>query len=153
MSLIEERLTELGIRLPPVQPPVANYVQHVLSGSLLFVSGQGPLTESGQQCRGKVGLEVSTEVAYQHARLAGIQLLAVASAALGNLDRVQRVVKVLGLINATPDFVQHPAVINGCSDLLVQVFGARGRHARSAIGVGGLPDGITVEIEAIFDVD
>lgn len=147
---IESRLASLGIVLPPISIPQANYVPFVISGSFLYLSGQGPKTPEGTWLCGKVGDDVSVETAYQHARLTGISLLAAASAALGSLDRVERVVKLLGLVNASPKFAEHPKVINGCSDLLVEVFGEAGRHARSAIGVGSLPGGITVEIEAIM---
>jgi len=147
---IESKLASLGIVLPPISLPQANYVPFVISGNLLYLSGQGPKTSEGTWLCGKVGDDVSVETAYQHARQTGISLLATANAALGSLDRVERVVKLLGLVNATPQFTEHPKVINGCSDLLVEVFGDAGRHARSAIGVGSLPMGITVEIEAIL---
>jgi enamine deaminase RidA (YjgF/YER057c/UK114 family) len=148
----EQRLIELGITLPPLPAPVANYVPSVLAGDLLFLSGQGPRLASGQFAQGKVGSDVTVDQAYQHARLIGVQLLAAAQHALGTLDRVRRVVKVLGMVNGTPDFREQPKVINGCSDLFVEVFGEAGRHARSAVGMGSLPNNITVEIEAIFQV-
>jgi enamine deaminase RidA (YjgF/YER057c/UK114 family) len=119
---------------------------------MLYLSGQGPRIKPGEYAHGKVGLDVSTEDAYRHARLVGIQLLAAARDALGTLDRVRQIVKVLGMVNGIPDFAEHPQVINGCSDLFVEVFGDCGRHARSAVGMGSLPNGITVEIEAIFHV-
>ncbi len=150
---IEEKLSALGIVLPEVPRPMANYVPAVRSGNLLFLSGQGPRFESNQFKTGVVGDAVTLEEAYQHARLVGIQLLAAAKGALdGDLSRVRRVVKLLGLVNSTPTFGKQPQVINGCSDLLVEVFGDSGRHARSAIGAH-LPNNITVEIEAIFEVD
>jgi enamine deaminase RidA (YjgF/YER057c/UK114 family) len=148
---IETRLQSLNIVLPPTPVPLANYVPWVISGHLLFLSGQGPKTAEGPWLCGKVGADVSVADAYQHARLTGIRLLSVAHAALGSLDRVQRVVKLLGFVNSTPDFSDHPKVINGCSDLLVEVFGDAGRHARSAVGVNSLPEDITVEIEAILE--
>lgn len=152
-NTIDQRLSELGIELPDTPSPMANYVPFVQTGNLLYLSGQGPRYENNQFHTGKVGREVTAEDAYQHARLVGIQLLAAARAALnGDLSRVKRVVKLLGLVNGTPEFEKHPQVINGCSDLFVQVFGDRGRHARSAVGAGGLPNNITVEIEAIFEV-
>jgi enamine deaminase RidA (YjgF/YER057c/UK114 family) len=150
---IETRLRELGIALPPVPKPVANYVPYILAGDMLYLSGQGPRIKTDEYARGKVGSDVSTEEAYQHARVVGIQLLAAAHNALGSLDRVRKIVKVLGMVNGVPEFVQHPQVINGCSDLFVEVFGDRGRHARSAVGMGSLPNQITVEIEAIFQID
>lgn len=146
------RLSELGITLPPVPQPAGNYVHAVQTGNLLFLSGKGPFTPGGQTPTGKVGREVSKEEAYQHARSVGLVLIAVMKDALGDLERVSRVVKVLGMVNAMPEFGAHPAVINGCSDLFVEVFGDKGRHARSAVGLGGLPNGITVEIECIVEV-
>jgi enamine deaminase RidA (YjgF/YER057c/UK114 family) len=151
MTAIENRLAELGIVLPPIPQPVANYVLFVMSRRLLFLSGQGPKGKDGQWCRGCVGRDISYQRAYEHARLAGIRLLSVAKAALGNLDRVQRVVKVTGFVNAAPGFQKHPAVINGCSDLFVEVFGEKGRHARSAVGVSSLPADMTLEIEATVE--
>jgi enamine deaminase RidA (YjgF/YER057c/UK114 family) len=150
---IDERLKELGITLPDPPIPVANYVPFARTGNLLFLSGQGPRVGLKEFKTGKVGSEVTAEEAYDHARLVGIQLLAVARQALGDLGRVHRVVKLLGLVNGTPDFEKQPQVINGCSDLFVEVFGEAGRHARSAIGAGSLPGNITVEIEAILEVE
>jgi enamine deaminase RidA (YjgF/YER057c/UK114 family) len=149
---IEQRLAQLGIVLPAVPKPMANYVPSVLVNDLLYLSGQGPRLGSGEFAHGKVGTDVTTEEAYQHARMVGIQLLAAAKDALGDLGRVRRIVKLLGMVNAAPEFKQHPQVINGCSDLFVEVFGEQGRHARSAEGMGSLPNNITVEIEAIFQV-
>jgi enamine deaminase RidA (YjgF/YER057c/UK114 family) len=148
----EHRLRSLGIELPPMPTSVANYSPFVLSGNLLYISGQGPLSPEGEWQVGKVGENVSVDRAYQHARVVGTRLLAVAQAALGSLDRIQRVVKLLGFVNATPHFTDHPKVIDGCTDLLVEVLGTSGRPARSAIGVGSLPRNMTVEIEAIFEV-
>jgi enamine deaminase RidA (YjgF/YER057c/UK114 family) len=152
INAIEERLAQLGIVLPEVPSPMANYVPSVQVNDLLYLSGQGPRIGFREFAHGKVGTDVTTDEAYQHARLVGIQLLAAAKAALGDLGRVKRVVKLLGMVNAAPDFKQHPQVINGCSDLFVEVFGELGRHARSAVGMGSLPNNITVEIEAIFQV-
>lgn len=151
--LIEQRLAELNIVLPPVPPPGGNYVHAVRTGNLLFLAGKGPWNPDGTMPKGKVGREVTVEAAYQHARSVGLVLLAVLKQELGDLDRVKRIVKVLGMVNADPDFGQHFEVIDGCSDLLVEVFGERGRHARSAVGMGSLPRGITVEIEAIVEVE
>jgi enamine deaminase RidA (YjgF/YER057c/UK114 family) len=143
------RLAALGIELPPAPPPIANFVTHVIEGNMLYLSGQGPREADGFMHTGKVGAAVSAEKAYDDARLTGINLLAVMHDALGDLSRVKRVVKLLGMVNAAPDFGDHPQVINGCSDLFNAVFGEAGRHARSAVGFGSLPGNITVEIEAI----
>ena len=148
-----DRLAALGIVLPAAPSPIANFVTHVAEGKLLFLSGQGPTEANGTLHTGKVGADVSVEAAYEHARLTGINLIAVMQAALGDLGRVRRVVKLLGMVNATPDFADHPAVINGCSDLMNDVFGERGVHARSAVGFGSLPNQITVEIEAVVAFD
>lgn len=146
-----QRLQELGLVLPPAPQPIANFSTHVREGALVFLSGQGPTTANGMQHTGKVGADVSWEEAYAHARLVGLNLLAVMHDALGDLARVRQVVKLLGMVNATPDFGDHPRVINGCSDLLVAVFGpTQGKHARSAVGMGSLPGNITVEIEAVI---
>ncbi|AHG49773.1 YjgF family translation initiation inhibitor (plasmid) [Rhizobium leguminosarum bv. trifolii CB782] len=144
-----QRLAALGIELPPPPPPIANFVTHVVEGNMLYLSGQGPREADGFLHAGKVGADVGVEEAYRHARLTGINLLAVMHDALGDLSRVKRVVKLLGMVNAVPEFEDHPSVINGCSDLLIAVFGAAGEHARSAVGFGSLPGNITVEIEAI----
>jgi len=150
----EQRLRELKIDLGQVSSPVANYVNAVRTGNLLFLSGKGPRTDAdGKRPRGKVGREYTVEQAYQHARSVGIDLLAVMKAELGSLARVKRVVKVLGMVNSVPEFEDPPKVINGCSDLLVEVFGDRGRHARSAVGMAALPMGIPVEIECIVEVE
>ncbi len=149
----QDRLRDLGLALPTPATPVANYVPFVLDGSTLYISGQGPREADGSLRIGKVGENRTTAQAYDDARLTGLNLLAVANLALGDLGRVRRVVKVLGMVNATPEFGEHPQVINGCSDLLVAVFGDKGRHARSAVGMGSLPLGISVEIEAILSVD
>jgi enamine deaminase RidA (YjgF/YER057c/UK114 family) len=147
----ENRLRMLGLELPAVPTPAASYVNAVRAGTLLFLSGTVPILPSGEIPKGKVGQDVTADEAVQHARLVGLTLLAIMRHELGSLDRVRRIVKLLGMINATPDFVEHSRVINGCSDLFVEIFGEG--HARSAIGVGSLPFGITVEIEAIVEVD
>lgn len=149
---VEARLKQLGLVLPDVPSPVANYVPFRLAGNLLFLSGQGPRDEKGSMLTGKVGAEVTVEEAYRRARLIGLQLLSATQKALGSLDRVAAVLKVLGMVNAVPEFKDHPKVINGCSDLLVEVLGDAGRHARSAVGMGSLPNQISVEIEAILAV-
>jgi len=144
-----QRLASLGIELPPSPPPIANFVTHVVEGNILYLSGQGPRENDGYLHAGKVGGEVGVDEAYAHARLTGINLLAVMHDVLGDLSRVKRVVKLLGMVNAVPHFEDHPNVINGCSDLFIEVFGEAGQHARSAVGFGSLPGNITVEIEAI----
>jgi enamine deaminase RidA (YjgF/YER057c/UK114 family) len=149
---VEARLKQLGLVLPDVPSPVANYVPFRLAGNLLFLSGQGPRDEKGSMLTGKVGAEVTVEEAYRRARLIGLQLLSATHKALGSLDRVEAVLKVLGMVNAVPEFKDHPKVINGCSDLFVEVLGDAGRHARSAVGMGSLPNQISVEIEAILAV-
>jgi enamine deaminase RidA (YjgF/YER057c/UK114 family) len=150
----EQKLRELGIDLGQVSSPIANYVNAVRTGSLLFLAGKGPRPgKDGKRPVGKVGRDFTAEQAYAHARGVGIDLLAVMRAELGSLDKVKRVVKVLGMVNAAPDFQDHPKVINGCSDLFVEVLGERGKHARSAVGMGSLPMGIPVEIECIVEVE
>jgi enamine deaminase RidA (YjgF/YER057c/UK114 family) len=150
----ESRLKELGIDLGTVSQPVANYVNVVRTGNLLFLAGKGPRPGlDGKRPSGKVGRDYSVEQAYEHARSVGLDLLAVMRAELGSLERVRRVVKVFGMVNAVPEFHDHPRVINGCSDLFVEVLGDRGRHARSAVGMGSLPMGIPVEIEAVVEVE
>ena len=148
----EARLKKLGIELPPASAPVANYVNAVRTGNLLFLAGKGPAAVDGKRPSGKVGRDFTVEQAYQHARSTGLELLAAIRAELGSLDRVKRVVKLLGMVNAVPEFTDQPRVINGCSDLFVEVFGDAGRHARSAVGMGSLPLGIPVEIECIVEV-
>ena len=146
----EQRLASLGITLPPVPVPVANYVPWRFAGNLLYLSGQGPKRPDGSYRQGRLGRDITVEDAYREARQTGLQLLATARAALGSLDRIEAVIKLLGMVNAEPDFADHPKVINGCSDLFVEVLGEAGRHARSAVGMGSLPNRMAVEIEAIF---
>ena len=152
VSAPEARLASLGLALPPVPAPVGNFDLGSIDGTTLYLSGQGPLLENGTLARGKVGLDVSTEEAVHHAMRTGLVLISAMKELLGSLDHVVRIHKVLGMVNGTPDFADHPKVINGCSDLLCEVFGARGRHARSAVGMGSLPDNITVEIEAVVSI-
>jgi len=149
LPIIEERLQALGISLPNLRTPIGNFVPAKRAGDLLFLSGRGPTGPDGRAQTGKVGDTVTVDEAYQHARQIGIGLLAVMKNAVGDLDRVDEIVKVFGMVNAGPDFMDHPKVINGCSDLFVEVFGDKGRHARSAVGMSSLPFQITVEIEAI----
>jgi enamine deaminase RidA (YjgF/YER057c/UK114 family) len=149
----EQKLKQLGLDLGTVSAPVANYVNAVRAGNLLYLAGKGPRADAqGVRPTGKLGREFTAEQGYQHARSVGLDLLAVMRAELGSLDRVKRVVKVLGMVNAVPEFTDHPKVINGCSDLFVEVLGEAGKHARSAVGMGSLPMGIPVEIEAIVEV-
>ncbi len=148
----EANLKTLGLTLPAMPSPIANYVRFKRVGDVVYLSGQGPRRPDGTVATGKVGRDVTWEEAYEHARLTGLGLLAaMKEAAGGDLDRVE-VVKVLGMVNATPEFGDQPKVINGCSDLFVAVLGEKGRHARSAVGMGSLPGGITVEIEAIIRI-
>jgi len=147
---IEQRLRDLGIELPEPIQPIASYVRFVQTGNLLFISGTGP---TDQAPRGKVDADLTVEQARDVAREVGLQIIATAKDALGDLDRVRRVVKVLGMVNSSPDFDRQPQVINGCSDLLVEVFGDAGRHTRSAVGFAALPGRIAVEIECTLEVE
>src|SRR5271169_1572733 len=150
---VDQRLRELRITLPKVGSPLGNYVHAKRAGNLLYLSGKGPESADGTMPRGKLGAGMSIDEGYRHARQIGLVLIAAIKDALGgNLDRVEGIVKVLGMVNAAPDFEDHPKVVNGCSDLFVEVFGERGRHARSAVGMSSLPGGIPVEIEIIASV-
>ena len=150
---VEKRLKELGIELAQPTTPMGSYVNAVRTGNLLYLAGKGPGLPGKPLPVGKVGREFTIEEGYQHARSTGLSILAAIKAELGDLDRVKRIVKVLGMVNAMPDFGHQPEVINGCSDLFVEVFGERGRHARSAVGMGSLPRGIPVEVEVIVEVE
>ena len=145
----EAKLASMGLVLPGVPKPVANYVPFKIGGNTLYLAGQGPRRSDGTVIAGKVGKDVTADEAYEHARLTGLGLLAAAKVAAGGLARIE-VLKVLGMVNAVPEFTDHPKVINGCSDLFVAVLGERGRHARSAVGMGSLPMNIPVEIEAVM---
>ncbi len=147
----EEKLQSMGLTLPPVPTPVGNYVPYKRDGNTIYLSGQGPRRPDGTFIVGTVGRDVTIEQAYEHAKIVGLQLLAAARAAAGDLGKVE-VLKVLGMVNAVPGFGEQPKVINGCSDLFVAVLGDRGRHARSAVGMGSLPNQISVEIEAVMRV-
>ncbi len=149
----EAKVKKLGIELPEVSAPVANYVDAVRVGNLLFLSGKGPKKPDGTNLTGTVGKDLTVEEGYEAARLTAIQQLAAIKAAVGNLNKVKRVVKVMGMVNAVPGFGNQPEVINGISDLMVEVFGERGKHARAAVGMGSLPRNIAVEIEAIIEVE
>jgi enamine deaminase RidA (YjgF/YER057c/UK114 family) len=148
----EARVSELKLTLPPAPKPVATYLTAVRQGNLLYVSGHGPLRPDGTMHTGKLGSDLDITEGQAAARQTGLAILATVRSTLGSLDKVARLIKVLGMVNATPDFGEHPKVINGFSDLMVEVFGDAGRGARSAIGMGSLPNNIAVEIEAIFEV-
>jgi enamine deaminase RidA (YjgF/YER057c/UK114 family) len=150
----EANLDALGIELPvPMPPPGINFELAVQTGNLLFLSGGGPQNLDGSFVTGKLGQDLTVEEGYEAARLTAINQLGVLKATLGDLNRAKRIIKMFGMVNATADFTEHPAVINGASDLLVDVFGDCGRHARSAVGMGSLPFGIPVEIEMIVEID
>ena len=153
MDSPERRLAELGLELPPAPKPIGTYVPAVQVGNLLFLSGLGPRRADGSMVQGKVGADLTIEQGREAARLVGLNMLANLRAALGSLDRVERVVKTLGMVNSTPEFDQHPKVIDGFANLFVEVFGPeRGRGARSAVGMASLPNRIAVEVETIVQV-
>ncbi|NAS10745.1 RidA family protein [Poritiphilus flavus] len=149
----EAKLAELGISLSTPSAPVANYVNAVRTGNLIFLAGKGPTQANGENITGKLGEDLTIEQGYEAARITGINQLSVLKAELGNLNKVKRIVKVLGMVNASPDFTDHPKVVNGYSDLMVAVFGEKGKHARAAVGMGSLPSNIAVEIEMIVEVE
>ena len=148
----EAKLKELGITLPTPGAPVANYVNAVQTGNLLFLAGKGPLPQDGKEVVGRLGKDMTVDQGYQAARSVAIAHLAVLKKELGDLKRVTRIVKVLGMVNSDPAFTQQPAVVNGYSDLMVAVFGDKGKHARSAVGMATLPSGIPVEVEVIVEI-
>ncbi len=150
---IETKLKEMGVELQPAVTPVANYVPAVRSGNLVFLSGHGPLKEDGSLITGKVGSDLTNEQGYEAARRIAIGLLGSLKAEIGDLDKVKRVVKLLGLVNCPSDFKDQPKVINGASDFFVEVFGDKGKHARSAVGTNALPMNIAVEIEMIVEIE
>jgi enamine deaminase RidA (YjgF/YER057c/UK114 family) len=150
---VETRIEALGLKLPPAWTPPATFITAVRTGNLVFLSGHGPRREDGTQITGKVGADRTLEDGYEAARRVALELLASLKAEIGDLDKVKRVVKLLGMVNCTSDFVDQPKVINGASDLLVEVFGEVGKHARSAVGMMALPTNITVEIEMIVEVE
>lgn len=150
---VEERLSELGIELGEPTPPTANYVRAVSKGDLVFLSGHGPDKPDGGLVTGKLGSDLSLEEGQEAARLTGISLLASLKDEIGDLNRVQRIVKVTGMVNAEPDFTEHSEVVNGFSDLMVEVFDEKGRHARAAVGMGSLPSNIPIEIEMVVEVE
>jgi len=149
----EQNLKAKGIELPVLPNPTANYVNAVRTGNLIYLSGKGPLRKDGSYITGKLGKEVTIEQGYEAARLTAMIQIAVLKDMLGDLGRVKRIVKVLGMVNSSPDFYDQPKVINGFSDLMVEIFGEKGKHARSAIGVASLPMNIAVEVEMIVEVE
>lgn len=149
---VEERIRELGIKLGEAYKPVANYVSSVRSGNLVFMSGAGPEKSDGEYVTGKLGDDLTVEEGYEAARLTAIVILSALKDQVGDLNKVERIVKVKGMVNAVPSFTQHPAVINGFSDLMVEIFEERGKHARAAVGMGSLPMNIPCEIEMIVQV-
>lgn len=149
----EAKLDSMGIVLPQPPTPVANFVNSVQTGNLLFLSGNGPLKANGKFITGKLGADLTIEEGYEAARLTGINQLGVLKSALGDLSRVKRIVRVTGMVNASPDFTQHPSVVNGFSDLMVAVFGEKGKHTRAAVGMGSLPFNIAVEIDLIVEIE
>lgn len=149
----EQKLEKLGLSLPAIAPPVASYVNAVRVGNLIFLAGKGPKNKDGSYLTGKLGKDLDIERGYEAARLAALEHLAVLKSELGDLSRIKRVVKVLGMVNCTDNFTDQPKVINGYSDLMILVFGERGRHARSAVGHNSLPMGMAVEVEAIVEIE
>jgi enamine deaminase RidA (YjgF/YER057c/UK114 family) len=149
----EEKIKSNGLVLPPASKPIANYVKFVRTGNLIFLSGHGPTKADGSNVTGKVGKDLTPEQGYEAAKITALSLIATLKDAIGDLGKVKRIVKVNGYVNCLPDFTEHPKVINGCSDLLVLVFGDRGKHARAAMGMVALPSNIAVEIEMVVEVE
>jgi enamine deaminase RidA (YjgF/YER057c/UK114 family) len=148
----DAKLKELNIELPPLGKPIANYVKAVRSGNLLFLAGHGPQKADGSWITGKLGKDLSIEQGYEASRLTAIALLATIKSELGTLNKVKRIIKVNGMVNCTPEFTDQPKVINGCSDLLVAVFGENGKHARAAVGMNSLPMNTSVEIDMVIEI-
>jgi enamine deaminase RidA (YjgF/YER057c/UK114 family) len=153
MDAIEAKLRDMGYAIPDLTPPVGNYVGAVRTGNLVFVSGHGPFRDGDWHYIGKLGRDMDVDTAREAALLVALNLLASLKAEVGTLDRVKRIVRLFGMVNSAPDFAAQPKVIDGASDLLVELFGDRGLHSRSAIGMGALPFGISVEIEMVVEVD
>jgi len=149
---VETRIESLGIQLRTPGKPIANYVTAITSGNLVFLAGNGPRQQDGTFTTGKIGDALTIEQGYEAARLTGIEQLSVLKAHIGDLNKVVRIVKVFGMVNAGADFTEHPAVINGFSDLMVEVFGDRGKHARAAVGMASLPLNTSVEIDMIVEI-
>ena len=148
----DQKLEELGIQLSYPSSPVANYVNTVKTGNLVFISGKGPLKSDGKYVLGKLGENLTVEQGYEAARLTAINLISTLKASIGDLSKVKRIVRVTGMVNSTSDFIDHPKVVNGCSDLLVEVFGDNGKHTRAAVGMNSLPLNIAVEIDMVVEV-
>lgn len=150
----DEKIKDLGLQLPPASKPIANYVKYVRTGNLIFLAGHGPTKADGSNIMGKVGKDLSIEQGYEAAKITALSLIATLKDALGgDLNKVKRIVKVNGYVNCLPDFTEQPKVINGCSDLLVLIFGEKGKHARAAMGMVALPMNIAVEIEMVVEVE
>lgn len=149
---VEDKLSQMNLKLPTVTAPVANYVPYVIAGKLVFISGQLPLEDGKIKFAGKIGDKVSETEGAEAAKLSALNILANLKAAVGSLDKVKRCVKITGFVNSTTDFTAHPKIINGASDLIVAAFGDKGKHARAAVGVPSLPLGAAVEVEAIFEL-
>ena len=149
----EQKLTAMGLQLPPMSKPMANYVRYVQTGNLIFLAGHGPTRADGSQITGKLGKDMSIEQGYEAAKVTALNLLATLKEAVGDLSKIKRIIKVNGYVNSTPEFIDHPKVINGCSDLLVALFGEKGKHARAAMGMVALPSNIAVEIEMVVEVE
>ena len=150
----DEKIKELGLQLPPASKPIANYVKYVRTGNLIFLAGHGPTKADGTNITGKVGKDLTIEQGYEAAKITALSLIATLKDALaGDLNKVKRIVKVNGYVNCLPDFTEQPKVVNGCSDLLVQIFGDKGKHARAAMGMVALPMNIAVEIEMVVEVE
>ncbi len=149
---IEQRIIDLGIELPVISPPIANYVNVTRSGNTLYLAGKGPKSDNGEYITGKLGKELTEQQGYNAARQVGIMQLAVLKNYLGDMNRVKQILKVQGMVNAAPDYTNHPEVINGYSDLMVEVFGESGKHARAAVGMASLPRNICVEIDMIVEI-
>lgn len=150
---VEAKLEQMEVSLPEMTTPLANYVHAVRTGNLVFLAGKGPRDEDGNLIKGKVGIDLTVEEGYQAARLVAISQLAALKAEIGELDKVNRIVKVTGMVNSSSDFTNHPEVINGFSDFMVEVFGDKGKHARAAVGMGSLPRNMAVEIEMIVELN
>ena len=148
---VDQRLAELGVELPNAPAPAANYVPYTISGNQLFISGQVTMGPNGLEYVSKLGADADVATGQAAARLCAINILAQAKAALGDLDRITQVLKIQGFVNSTPDFTEHPAVVNGASDFLVEALGDAGKHARAAVGMGSLPLGVAVEVDAVIE--
>jgi enamine deaminase RidA (YjgF/YER057c/UK114 family) len=153
MAQIEDKLKAMGIELPTPGKPGGNYLAAVRTGNLVYLAGVGPRQANGELVIGKLGRDLTVEQGYEAAKWCAVTMLGNLRAEIGDLDKVVRFVKLLGMVNSDPDFTQPPAVVNGCSDLLVELYGDRGKHARSAVGLATLPSGMAVEIEAVIEVE